>query len=152
MSDPDSTSPQLTALLRTVTRLIGRRAMGETLNLIQGADLSVSQLAALITVQREGPLSLTALSEGLSMSLSNTSYVTDQLVKRGLLTRVEDCTDRRQKVIAVSPAATELLDQIVQVRSNSIEESMATVPAELRQQLEAVLEQVVPYLQPAPTV
>ena len=152
MPKPDPTSPQLTALMRTVTRLIGRRAMGETLNLIQGADLSVSQLAALIVVQREGPLSLTALSEGLSMSLSNTSYVTDQLVKRGLLTRVEDCTDRRQKVIALSPVATDLLDQIVQVRSNSIEESMATVPAELRQQLEAVLEQIVPYLQPAPTV
>ena len=152
MPDPDSTSPQLTALLRAVTRLIGRRAMGETLNLIQGADLSVSQLAALIVVQREGPLSLTALSEGLSMSLSNTSYVTDQLVKRHLLTRAEDCTDRRQKVIAISPAATELLDQIVQVRSNSIEESMASVPAELRAQLEAVLEQVVPYLQSEPTV
>ncbi|HYF66379.1 MAG TPA: MarR family transcriptional regulator, partial [Herpetosiphonaceae bacterium] len=86
MTDQTATSPQLTAMLRTITRLFGRRAFGETLNIIQGADLSVSQMGALIVTQREGPLTLTALSEGLSMSLSNTSYVTDQLVKRGLLT------------------------------------------------------------------
>jgi DNA-binding MarR family transcriptional regulator len=140
-------SPHLTDLLRTITRMFGRRAFGETLNLIQGADLSVSQLGALIVTQREGPLSLTALSEGLGMSLSNTSYLTEQLVKRGLLSRAEDHTDRRQKVIAISPAAADLLDQIVQVRINSIEASMTAVPAELRQQLESVLEQVVQYLQ-----
>lgn len=151
MPDQIQISPHLTDMLRTITRLFGRRAFGEILNLIQGADLSVSQMGALIVAQREGPLTLTALSEGLSMSLSNTSYITDQLVKRGLLTRAEDHTDRRQKVIAISPAAAELLDQIVQVRINSIEDSMAAVPAELRQQLESVLEQVVPYLI-APTV
>ncbi|MBA3471328.1 MAG: MarR family transcriptional regulator [Herpetosiphonaceae bacterium] len=152
MPDQTTTSPQLTSLLRTVSRLIGRRAMGETLNLILGADLSVSQLAALIVVQREGALSLTALSAGLSMSLSNTSYLTDQLVKRGLLTRCEDPADRRQKVIALSGAATELLDQIVHVRITSIEDTMVAVPIELRQQLEAILAQVVPYLQPLPPV
>jgi DNA-binding MarR family transcriptional regulator len=152
MPDQATTTPQLTSLLRIVTRMVGRRAIGETLHLIQSADLSVSQLAALIVTQREGPLTLTALSAGLSMSLSNTSYVTDQLVKRGLLTRIEDCNDRRQKVIAISGAAVELLDQIVQVRINSIEDTMVAVPIELRQQLEAVLAQVVPYIQPAPIV
>ncbi|HYF64798.1 MAG TPA: hypothetical protein VD886_18380, partial [Herpetosiphonaceae bacterium] len=62
-------------------------------------------------------------------------------------TRCEDHNDRRQKVIALSPAATDLLEQIVQVRIHSIEDSMTAVPAELRRQLEAVLEQVVPYLE-----
>jgi DNA-binding MarR family transcriptional regulator len=152
MPDQTTTCLQLTTLLRTITRMIGRRAMGETLQLIQGADLSVPQLAALMVIQREGALTLTALSAGLNMSLSNTSYVTDQLVKRDLLTRCEDHTDRRQKVIALSQTAVELLDQIIQVRITSIEDTMVAVPIELRQQLEAVLAQVVPYLQPAPLV
>lgn len=68
--------------------------MGKMLKLIQKADLSVSQQAARLSSSVKARR-LTALSAGQSMSFAITSYVTDPLVKRGLLTHCKGRIDRR---------------------------------------------------------
>jgi MarR family transcriptional regulator, organic hydroperoxide resistance regulator len=145
--DPAATSARLVELLRTTLRQVGYRALAESMAVIQAADLSVPQLAALCGIQRNGQLSVTALSAELRLSLSNTSYLADQLVKRGLLARREDPQDRRQKVLTLTGAATATLDQLSQTRSQAIATSVAALPEPLRQQLETALAQALPFFQ-----
>ncbi|HEY1011170.1 MAG TPA: MarR family transcriptional regulator [Herpetosiphonaceae bacterium] len=145
MEPKSAVSPNLVALVRLLVRSVGRTALSETLAVVQRAELSLPQLVALTIVQREGPNSLTALSEQLGMSLSHTSYLTDQLVKRGLLSRAEDSQNRRQKIIAATVAGAALVEELTQLKLHGIETALAPVPEELRQRLEAVLADLAPH-------
>lgn len=147
MQPEPTVSPELVALVRLLVRSVGQSALSETLAVVQRAELSFPQLAALAIIQREGPNTLTALSERLGMSLSHTSYLTDQLVKRGLLSRAEDSQNRRQKIIAATAAGAILVEELTQVRLQGIEATLARVPAALRERLEAVLDDLAIHLQ-----
>jgi DNA-binding MarR family transcriptional regulator len=73
-------------------------------------NLTLAQLKVIYVVAATGPLSMGALAEQLGTALSTTSGTVDRLVRRDLLERAEDPTDRRQVIVRATPTALEQVE------------------------------------------
>ena len=76
--------------------------MGTLQHDLQGEDVSFTQMTALYKVRALAPISITALSEHLGVSLPATSQLIQELVRRELLERRENPENRREKLLALS--------------------------------------------------
>jgi MarR family transcriptional regulator, organic hydroperoxide resistance regulator len=75
-------------------------------------SLTLAQLKAIYVVAAAGPLTMGGLTERLGTALSTTSGTVDRLVRRGLLERSEDPTDRRQVIVRATDAAQEQIEHM----------------------------------------
>jgi DNA-binding MarR family transcriptional regulator len=134
-TQPDQTAKPEERVLQHVTSFMkylmtrfGRnywQAVGE-------AELSMSQLKALhILALEDAELSLKTLGERFGLSLPAMSRAVEGLVKRELVTRVENAEDRRMKTVRVTDAGRALVDHLLELRFAGIEEFVETLsPAE----------------------
>ncbi len=93
-----------------------------------GASVTTPQLRVLVMLSSRGPLNLTAVAEGLDVSVSNASRTCDQLVAGRLVTRREDAEDRRSVVLRLSRSGTALVQRLMAHRRSvftSITEGMS---------------------------
>ena len=82
-------------------------------------DITLVQMATLLTLDGGPPFGVKALSERLGRSLSATSRLVDQLVRRRLLRRSEDPQDRRGKLLELAPAGRRLVAQLMERRAEA---------------------------------
>jgi DNA-binding MarR family transcriptional regulator len=71
--------------------------------------LTPTQVAALATLQRRGPVPLGVLAEAERISAPTATKVVDKLARAGLVERRAHPEDRRVSLVAVTPAGHELL-------------------------------------------
>src|SRR5207248_2564535 len=83
------------------------------------------------------------LTEALGLSLSATSHLVQRLVEQELVTRVEDEADRRQKVIALTPAGKKMVEKMMQNRLDEMRASVRHLSDTVRSELVPVLKHVV---------
>jgi DNA-binding MarR family transcriptional regulator len=74
-----------------------------------GASLSPSQAAALVTVERHGPLTPSELAVRERVQRPTVTRVLARLEEGGLVARAADPADRRSSLVSVTPAGAELL-------------------------------------------
>ena len=72
-------------------------------------DLTLSQLAALSSVERHGPLTLGELADREKVQPPSMTRMVGLLAERGLVTRAAHATDGRQVVISVTEAGAALM-------------------------------------------
>ncbi|WP_420596688.1 MarR family winged helix-turn-helix transcriptional regulator [Deinococcus sp.] len=103
-SVPSNSVPaeRLTRCMQALHRLASGRMMGTLQHDLQGEDVSFTQMTALYKVRALAPISITALSEHLGVSLPATSQLIQELVRRELLERRENPENRREKLLALS--------------------------------------------------
>jgi DNA-binding MarR family transcriptional regulator len=101
-----STSPdvELASRLRTAIARSARRLRQES-----GTGLSPSLTAALVTVERHGPLTPSELAARERVQRPTITRVVYRLEELGLVTRAADPADRRSALITITPAGRELL-------------------------------------------
>src|SRR3954454_16428691 len=104
---PTTTDTQLAAGLRIAVMRLARRLRAERAEV----DLTISQLAALASVERHGPLTLGALATHERVQPPSMTRMVGALCDRGLVTRVPHETDRRQIVVAITDAGRDLLNE-----------------------------------------
>lgn len=107
MSEHLESADELAARLRmTVTRLARR--------LRQESDdpVSPTQVAALATIERRGPLTLGALAEQEGVQPPTITAAVSKLEERGLVTRDVDPQDRRVTRVAVTTEGKRLLARV----------------------------------------
>lgn len=75
----------------------------------QASDLTVPQFRALLFVQRHQGASLSEASEFLGLTLPSTSKLVDHLVKKRIIDRENDLTDRRRMVLRLTACGNALL-------------------------------------------
>ena len=75
-------------------------------------DLTMAQFRALVVVSRYAGITVGELGGELSIGQSTASLLTDHLVCRGLVTRVEDPADRRRALLSLTPAGEALLGEL----------------------------------------
>lgn len=75
-------------------------------------DLTPTQLAALATLHRCGPVPVGTLAEVEQVSAPTATKVVARLHAAGLVERQPDPTDRRVSVVALTPAGEALLTEI----------------------------------------
>jgi DNA-binding MarR family transcriptional regulator len=80
-------------------------------------ELGFTQLAALYAVAGSVTLTVGDLAEQLGRSPSATSRIVTALTRRGYLERAEEPADRRQRVLALTPAGSALLTGVDHARA-----------------------------------
>ena len=73
------------------------------------AGATPSQLSALATLDRRGPLALRDLAAAERVTSSTLTRIVAALESENLLTRITDPEDRRCNLVSVTPAGAELL-------------------------------------------
>jgi len=106
-------------------------------------ELSMPQLGALHFLRAEGPQSVSAIAEHLNLSRTATSHLVERIVRKRLVHRDEDVTDRRQKRITLSDGGRELIAEIHARAAASLEALLERVPDAKRNALEHAMHDVV---------
>lgn len=88
--------------------------------------LSLTNLSALGRLDREGPLTATALAEAERIQPQSITRVVADLERRGLIERTPDDTDRRRILLRASARGRELLAEDRRQRDEWLAVAMAT--------------------------
>jgi DNA-binding MarR family transcriptional regulator len=115
---------------------------GEVLRVIDESGLTFAQMKVLVELQThdENLDTVTALAEALGISAASASRAADGMVRKKLVTRVEDPDDRRVKRLALTAKGKRLADRIISARLAGLEEFTGSLEASERQKLEAALD------------
>lgn len=110
----------------------------------QRVDVSITltQLSAIGTLAKHGPMSAGELAAAERVQPPSMTKVLAFLEERGLVRRDAHPTDRRQAIIAITPAGEALLDSERRSRTAWLSRRLATLSAEER----ALVLRVVPIL------
>src|SRR3954470_18936565 len=97
----------LAAHLRLVITRTARRLRQQA-----GTDLGPSQLSALATIERHGPLTPSELASIERIQRPSATRIVSRLEEAGLVERVADPTDRRSFTVSVNAEGRELLKRL----------------------------------------
>jgi DNA-binding MarR family transcriptional regulator len=111
----------------------------------QRVDMSVTltQLSAMATLRKSGPMSAGELAACERVQPPSMTKVLANLEERGLVRRDVHPADRRQAVLAITPAGEALLDSERRSRDQWLTKRLATLSADER----ALVQRVVPVLE-----
>ena len=145
--DHDLTAAQVGCRLATALRIsvsrLARRLRAERVALGLQPDLSDTQLAALATLVRHGPMTPGELAEHEKVQPPSMTRVIAVLEERSLVVRAPHTTDRRQVVLTVTAGGQELVYQARRLR----EAWLAKRLRELSPQERATLRSAAPILE-----
>src|SRR6476659_1866622 len=119
MATTDTTA-LLSGLLSTFMTVMLRCDTADMLRVLKREELYMPRLAALNVVERQGAASISEICANLNLSLGNTSILIDKLVCHGFVTRVEDVSDRRHKLVRLTAKGQALIQALRTARANSI--------------------------------
>ncbi|MDA0566854.1 MarR family transcriptional regulator [Streptomonospora sp. S1-112] len=83
----------------------------------RAATLGLTAPQATALREMSGPLTMRELADRMSCEPSNATFVVDKLEKQGLVERQAHPTDRRAKVIALTPEGAELRERLLGILS-----------------------------------
>lgn len=90
---------------------------------ISKESLSFSQVAALHIIDREGFININDISNKLNLSVSATSRIVDELVKKEFVERKEDPKNRRVKLLSLSSDGEHFMNNLSIERVKIIRQS-----------------------------
>ncbi|MEP7289222.1 MAG: MarR family transcriptional regulator [Chloroflexota bacterium] len=82
--------------------------------IIMETGLPVSQIRVLYKLHYERDVNMGQLAQHLDIGLPTTSYHVDRMVEAGLVERRESKTDRRSKVISLTPKGQAMINRFLQ--------------------------------------
>lgn len=137
-------SPKREALIERVFALrpIMRRCFEAQLHRELHAELqqvTVNQLSFLEAL-RERPLPMRELARSLEIGESSATATADRLVRQGLVSRLDDPTDRRLVLLALTESGLALIERVQQVAANKTSIILASLSDTQLAQLVDILE------------
>ena len=143
-----------TGLSQQVSDVLGRFATEllrysttDILRLMQREDMSLPRVVALMFLDRQSTASISDISNYLNLSLGNTSSIVDQLVCSGYVTRTEDPSDRRLKVVTLTTKGQAFVQEVKQARIAEMAQRLKNLPASLLESTVVVMSAVLEHLQ-----
>jgi DNA-binding MarR family transcriptional regulator len=115
MHAPVAPAQTLAEDLASFWGLIQRTASADWFRVIAEADVSLTQLKALMALAH-GSLSVKQLATVLQLSEAATSRAADGMVRRGLVARKECAEDRRSRLLDLTPEGAAMRDRVMQAR------------------------------------
>ncbi len=137
-----NSATELSSLLDLFIAEVMRYDTDEMLRLLKREDLSMARVCALNVVARRGAASISDISTCLDLSLGNTSMLVDKLVCHGFVTRIEDASDRRQKLVRLTEKGQELVHELQATRVKHVVQRMLCLPPALLDRAVDVLRDV----------
>jgi DNA-binding MarR family transcriptional regulator len=143
---PDATATrdiELAARLRLAITRTARRLRQES-----GTDLGPSQVAALATIERQGPMAPSELAERERIKRPTATRVLARLAEAGLVVRIPDPSDGRSAIVSISPDGRALLRRLRQRKTAYLAKRLRELPdqdvqalARAAEVLEGILEE-----------
>ncbi len=109
------------------TRILFSRVVERLAVVVSEEHLSFSQLAALHIIDREKKVNVNDISNKLNLSMSATSRMIDELVKKEFIQRKEDQDNRRAKIISLTRSGEKFMNNLSIERVKIIELSASTI-------------------------
>ncbi len=138
--EAQETAARLSALLRHVF-LYDR---GNQLRVIEESGLSMTQCKALLELgglgEASDPRQVSDLAETFGVSVPSMSRAVDALVKKRLVTRLEDPDDRRVRRVAITAKGKHLVDTLLVVRQAGMEAFAGSLSSAQRRKLDAAID------------
>ena len=136
---------QLKVVVGRFTAELMNRSMGDVLQIVRRADLSLPRMVTLTYLSRHSGASISEIGDYLNLSLGATSHLVDQLVEHGYVTRFESLIDRRHKQVEITVKGRELVDEMRQARADEAARLLGELPAPLLATLSTTLSEVLEY-------
>jgi DNA-binding MarR family transcriptional regulator len=133
-----TTSETEERLARRMRRAIAR--MARRLRQESGTDLGPSQVAALATVERHGPLSPSELADRERIKRPTATRIVGHLEDAGLVQRVKDPEDGRSSILSVTAEGRAVLRRLRERKTAYLARRLADMDAEDRRTLERAAE------------
>lgn len=122
VTEPDV---ELAARLRLAITRMARRLRQEA-----GTDLGPSQLAALATIERRGPLAPSELAAYERIKRPTVARILARLADAGLVERIRDPADGRAAIVSITPAGRALVRRLRQRKTAYLARRMRELPSE----------------------
>lgn len=114
----DETSDDATRL-RALVRSMQRDALPSLVRIHDQDDLRLIHSVILQILERRGDRTVKQLAGHVGRSESHTSRLVDQLVRRHLVERHEDASDRRARLIRLTRPGVELLERLQETKAEA---------------------------------
>lgn len=102
-------------------------------------DVTLAQYRALVELAQRGPLRAADLAEALSVDRSTATRMCERLVRKDLVDRRPESTDRRAVRLTLTPAGSELVRQVTRRRRVELAKIVRRMPGDGRVQALAAL-------------
>src|SRR6266498_3429025 len=126
---------ELAPRLRWAITRMARRLRQEA-----GTDLGPSQVAALATIERHGPLSPSELAERERIKRPTATRIVRRLESAGLVERIKDPEDGRASILSATQKARSMLKALRARKTAYIAKRLADMDANDRRTLERAAE------------
>jgi len=109
---------------------------------IEETGLGLSDFGVLEALLHKGPLPVNTIGPIVDLTPGSISIAVDRLVAKGLVSRVESPTDRRVRVVALTPRGKDLIVPAFRKHSGKMRKVFSEVSAEELRGVEAALKKV----------
>jgi Transcriptional regulators len=115
------------AVMATYESLMRTLIMEDTPDL---GDVGITMAQAkVLLILSAGPVHMSELVTRLRVKPSTTSGLVERLVEQGLASRADDPADRRQVIVSVTPAGSELMERFRELNSRQLRGLLQTLAA-----------------------
>ena len=122
----------INSLIERTTRKLFSMVIERLAVVISKESLSFSQVAALHIIDREGFININDISNKLNLSVSATSRMIDELVKKEFVVRKEDPKNRRVKILSLSSNGENFMNNLSIERVKIIRQSANLIADKLK--------------------
>lgn len=121
--------PGVGSAAEALTRRMFTRIIASVARTLREHELSVAQVAALYMLDERKELRVSDVSAELELSLPTASRLVDDLVQQKLVTREEDPTDRRARILRLSAKGRTFIEKSSEARMQTIVAAAAEMPS-----------------------
>ena len=124
-------------LLRTASRLeqVAKKD-------VRCYGLNITEFSVLELLYHKGTHTTQAIKEKILIASSSTTYVVDQLVKKGYVRREPSQEDQRVTYVSITEAGRALMEKIFPSHAQKIAASFSELSSEELQQLKTILRKI----------
>lgn len=134
----DVDAPRLWLVLSKCHRVLSHIAERS----IEAAGLCLSDFVALEALLHKGPLTITEIQGKVLLASGSMTAAVDRLEQKGLIERGPAPTDRRAKILHLTPAGRRVVQTAFRSHAAELESAMAVLSPSEKRQLHALLKRL----------
>jgi MarR family 2-MHQ and catechol resistance regulon transcriptional repressor len=104
--------------------------------------LSLSEFGVLEALYHKGPLNVNQVISKVLIPNSSMSYVIDQLVSKGLITKTKDAIDKRVYRLDLKTAGRDFMDQMYPIHEQRLRQVLDRMTVEEEKTLQTLLKKI----------
>ena len=109
---------------------------------IAEAGLGLSDFAALEALLHKGPLTITEIQAKVPLATGSMTAAVDRLDRKGLVSRRDDPSDRRAKILELTPEGKRVVEAAFERHAMELEGAMAILNGAEKRQLYGLLKKL----------